>query len=140
MKVIIRRKLINEFRKQCRKAYPNETVGILRGVRRLNEVEILFIDSIPHAGTTSHVTYDTYRSKISAARKGTDWLGTIHSHCDSDLMETCGHPSDTDHKEGVKHGETVMGIVYVVKGDRMRTDVNWFVPAVPPVVELKGEE
>lgn len=139
MKITISRKILNAFRRQCREAYPLELMAVLHGTRTEDGVIITDIKPIPHVATPDQIknipSHVMQRSKIKALASGADWLGTIHSHPHTPECETCWHPSATDQKSAIKDGETIMGIVYVYSGGT-RTEVHWYVPASPPIVEL----
>lgn len=139
MKILYPRVILNRFRKQCRLAFPNETIAVLHGARnQAGDILITDIVAIPHVGTEGEVDYRRHgqvrSSKMKALRAKQDWIGTIHSHPTTDEDQCCWHPSDADIKIALADGEVVMGIVYVFeKGSR--TSVHWYVPAAPPVSE-----
>jgi hypothetical protein len=136
MKIICPRKVLNEFRKKCRLAYPNETLAVLRGKRGDEGVEITDIVSIPHEGDEFEIkNYNIRKAKMAALRKGSDFVGTIHSHIWSPEVYTCGHMSRQDIKDALQSGETICGIVLVYK-EGHRTEVSWYVPAPLPKVHL----
>ena len=147
MKITIPRNVLAPFRKQCREAYPKETIGVLHGVRtEAGDLIIAQIKSIPHTASEDGINYggQVYRSKMKALRAGADWLGTIHSHPWTEQCQTCPHPSETDVKSGLEFGEAVMGIVYVFLDEplkagvkpKLRTSVHWYVPSPIPEVEM----
>jgi proteasome lid subunit RPN8/RPN11 len=139
MRLIIPRRLLNDFRAECRKAYPYETMAALFGSRMQDGVEITAIVHIPHTaklGEINHGKRAIPNSKIKALYSGADWLGTIHSHCQSTRYDTCGHPSESDIKSALENGESIMAIVYVFE-DGTRTEVSWYKPVRPIDIQYK---
>lgn len=140
MNITVPRKILNAFRKECRKAFPVEHVGALHGVRGENG-DVLITNIVPIVGATSTEDAVNYnqnhvrRSKMKALRKSQDWLGTIHSHCFTKEVVTCPHPSPTDIKTAISDGEVVMGIVYVCDEGR-ESSVFWYVPSPLPTVQV----
>lgn len=142
MKIIVPRKQLLEFRAQCRKAYPKETIAALFGVRTHDGVEVKSIQQIAHTGAQFEIDLKdrhVIRSKMAALRTGNDWLGTIHSHCDTKAEPLCWHMSPTDVKSALEYGEAICGIVFVDQQGH-RSEVHWYIPAAPPVIEYNEQE
>lgn len=140
MKITIQRKTLNKFRRECREAFPKEHFAALHGTRGVDEITITDIVPIPHEATDDSVNYTPHqlrRSKIKALKAEADWIGTIHSHPDLPESPCCEHPSPSDIRSALEDGETVMAIVYLKrKGAGLSSHVGWFIPKVPPKIEL----
>lgn len=139
MKIIVPRTQLQVFRAVCRKVFPCETIAMLRGERTTEGVIIHGIVPIPHRANENGIgdyTKDLVRAKMAALRKGSELVGSIHSHCDPDNRSTCEHMSVADIRSGVRDGELVCGIVYVWDGGH-RTEVHWYQPVALPEVEYK---
>lgn len=140
MKLVVPRQQLQAFRAACRLAYPCETMAVLRGTRAEDgSVVVTEIKAIPHVACENGILQKGYErnmlnAKIGALRAGSEFVGTIHSHCGTKEFETCEHPSPADIKSALKHGEVVFGIVYVWD-DGHRTEVSWYVPTPLPEVE-----
>jgi hypothetical protein len=137
MNIIVPRKKLQAFRRECRAAFPNEVIAVLRGSRNETGVEIQDIVPIRHVGDPDKIDVkgaDIRNTKISALFMGAEFLGTIHSHCYVPEDPCCWHLSKTDIKSALKDGETVCGLVYVYDAGK-RSDVHWYLPHPIPTVE-----
>lgn len=127
-----------QFRRECRKLFPNEHFGVLHGSR--NAVGDIFITKIaavyhkPDPGAIHVEESDIYRSKRAALRQDSDWIGTIHSHCSNPPdNDVCWHLSNADIRSALQWGESICGVVYV-DSDGRRSFVHWYVPSPIPAV------
>lgn len=137
--VIACRAKLMAFRRECKKAFPSEHLGILRGKRTDTGVLIEDIVDIPHLGDPDKIDVeprDLIHSKISALFNGAEFLGTIHSHCNVEGDPACWHLSKTDIKGALKDGETVCGIVYVDE-EGSKSEVHWYIPHPIPTVSFQ---
>ncbi len=135
MKIFCDRKLLMEFRKECRSRFPVEHFAAIYGTRTPDgNVKITRIAPVEHTSNAGAVYLKKgaiQRSKKSALRGEVDWLGTIHSHCDTKKDPSCWHLSDPDIKSALADGESISGIVFVDQGGH-RTEVHWYVPMPLP--------
>lgn len=137
MKIICPRKLISQFRRECRKKFPNEHFAAIYGLRS-DEGNFLVtrIAPVEHQGDADGIKVNgsgILRSKKAALRQESDWLGTIHSHCSAEGDECCWHLSDDDIKSALQWGEAICGIVYIDSGGH-RSTVHWYAPSPLPEV------
>ncbi len=139
MNIVCPRKALLSFRRLCRRNFPNETLGLLRGQRTIDGIEIkeiIVIDDV--ISTPDYVQPNDHRvipkAKISALRKDQEFLGTIHSHCSTPECKACEHLSAQDIITALHDGELICGVVYVYKAGT-RSDVNWYVPTLPPRIQ-----
>lgn len=137
MKIFCPRALLLPFRRECRERFPHEHIAALFG-QRSNEGNIVItrLAPIKHKATAEDIRYqsiDIHKSKMSGLRKGEEWIGTIHSHCDSPNDPCCWHLSKSDIQSALSYGETVCGIVFVTENGS-RTDVHWYIPHPIPEV------
>jgi hypothetical protein len=138
VKINCSRHILRQFRKECREHFPNEHFAAIYGVRS-PEGNILITKIAPvfHEGSAHQIDVteaDIYRSKRAALRKDEDWIGTIHSHCDTKKDPVCWHLSNVDIRSALAWGEAICGVVFV-DDDGRRTEVNWYVPSpIPEVV------
>lgn len=137
MKIICPKNLIGQFRRECRKRFPNEYFAALYGIRSAEgNFLITRIAPVDHQGDADGVKVGNagiLKSKRAALRNEKEWLGTIHSHCSDDGDWCCEHLSDTDIKSALLWGEAICGVVHVdTKGSR--SSVHWYVPSQPPEV------
>lgn len=137
MRIICSKQAIRKFRNECKKRSPIEHIAALFGSRSSNgDIEIERIESIRHTATADYAVIqddDMRRSKLSALRKETNWLGTIHSHCWTEEVACCWHLSSADIESALEYGETVCGIVYVFDGGQ-KSSVHWYIPNPIPKV------
>jgi hypothetical protein len=137
VKIIVPRKALLQFRKECRQAWPKEHLACIWGRRTPDTVVVASFRTILFIGTVAAAHYadeDIRRSKMAALRAGLDWLGTIHSHTFQKTAATCEHLSPADIDTGVSNGEVISGVVLVYDSGK-RTEVHFFEPRVPPEVE-----
>jgi len=117
--------------------FPNEHFAALYGTRSPEgDVLITKIAPVVHIAKSHSIEIDEpdiYRSKRAALRKDEDWIGTIHSHCDTTADPVCWHLSKSDIRSALKWGEAVCGVVFV-DSDGHRTDVHWYIPNPIPKV------
>lgn len=137
MNILCPRKLLSQFRRECRQRFPKEHFAAVYGLRS-DEGNFLITEVVPvkHEADRWGVKIDPdsiIESKEAALVKGVDWLGTIHSHCSTVKDPTCWHLSETDYKSALKWGEAVCGLVYVDRNGT-RTFVQWYIPA--PVLDV----
>lgn len=130
MKILVPRKQLNRFRKECRERYPIEHIAALFGKRSdLGNILVTRIAPLDHSKATADKVeisnINIRRSKMKALRQEDDWIGTIHSHCTAPKDECCWHMSDADTKTALEYGEAISGIVYVYEGGS-RTSVHWY--------------
>ena len=136
MVLCINRRELEMFRRECKRAFPNETVAVLFGERIEHGLRIDRIEVLPHTGDENGLQVQDRHirnSKIKALRQQSDWLGTIHSHGSTPDCSTCPHLSDTDIRSAIKMGETICGVVHVYNGGK-NTEICWQVPTPVPTV------
>ncbi len=138
MKIICSRKIIRKFREECKKLSPIEHVAALFGSRSSDgDLIITRIEPLRYEATEDDVTVqdrDMRRSKLSALRKESEWLGTIHSHCWTKEVDCCWHLSGADIESALEFGESICGIVYVFDEGK-KSSVHWYVPHPIPKVK-----
>jgi hypothetical protein len=136
MNIFCDRKLLFQFRRECRERFPSEHFAAIYGTRSPEgNVLITRIAPIEHTSNSGAIYIKNgaiQRSKRSALRAEADWLGTIHSHCDAPNDPACWHLSDSDIRSALSDGESISGIVFVDQGGT-RTTVHWYVPQPLPI-------
>jgi hypothetical protein len=137
VKIIVPRKALLQFRKECRQAWPKEHLACIWGHRSADAVMVARFKEIPFTGTDGAAKYhykDIRRSKMAALRAGFEWLGTIHSHTCLEDEAACEHLSPADVSTGLTTGEVISGVVLVYDSGK-RSEMHWWEPRVPPEVE-----
>lgn len=117
--------------------FPNEHFAALYGTRSPEgDVVITSIAPVYHQAKAHSISVeelDILRSKRAALRKDEEFVGTIHSHCDTVEDPVCWHLSKSDIRSALKWGEAVCAVVFVDSNGR-RTDVHWYIPHPIPKV------
>lgn len=138
MNIFCERKLLRQFRKECRERYPNEHFAAIYGSRSdegnflITRIAPITHTAKPHSISVTEA--DITRAKQTALRKGEEFIGTFHSHCDTKKDPVCWHLSDFDIRSALKWGESICGLVFVDSGGA-RTQVYWYVPQpIPDVI------
>ena len=137
MILVIDRKQLEAFRRECKRAYPNETVAVLFGERIEHGLRIDRIERIDFTGDENGLAIQDRHirsSKIKALRQQSDWLGTIHSHGSTAESSSCPHLSDTDIRSAIEYGEAICGVVHVYDEGK-KTEICWQVPTPRPMVK-----
>lgn len=112
MKVQVSRSVLNGYRKRALKKYPSEYLESIFGRINGKTIQILAFYPMEHKGTPESCEYETII--VEEQQDGEDappkmkWLGTIHSHPDSQ-----GHPSEADWVSARTDGEIISGIYQI---------------------------
>lgn len=127
---------LGEFKFVARQSFPKEHIVSIEGRIEGTAVYIEeFVENIDYAGDDAGNWLDyaddaITRAKQSAAGKGRQWLGTIHSHCYE--KDVTNGPSQTDHVSGHFSGESISAIYTIAQtkkiGRLWSPPIHWFVP------------
>lgn len=138
MNVACNRKLLQQFRNECKKKFPVEHLAALFGQCFADgSLMISDITPIAHEADENQVNFensDLRKSKMLALREKKDWIGTIHSHCFMKDDPCCWHLSSTDINVALEIGELICGLIYVFDEGK-RTQAYWYVPSPIPKVK-----
>jgi proteasome lid subunit RPN8/RPN11 len=125
------------FLRRAKRAFPQEHVEAIWGEETVESYRITDFRKLKTTNTASSIDYDeteVRRQKWLAQQQGKIFLGTVHTH-PSKQFDTS--PSETDHREGLKDDEKVMGIVVLYKkkdSERFIVETNWWIPQ--PLIEF----
>jgi proteasome lid subunit RPN8/RPN11 len=113
MDIKVSRRSLDRFRRRARKRYPVEYLEILLGHVTGTEIEIVKSVPIKHTCTLTSDDEKTLDYKagdlefiqLKAEKEGLVWIGSIHSHPDSENT-----PSESDNQSVIDDGEHAFGI------------------------------
>lgn len=132
IKVVTRKDAWSRFVRRAKAVFPREHAEAIWGEETVDSFRITdFIKMKLNKDkcNTTTIDYDDAelkRQKKLAEKAGKIFLGTIHTHpyASSDSSATT-----TDHHEGAKDGERVMGVLNLYKKDgRFKEEIDWWVP------------
>ncbi len=134
--VLLDKRVLAGFRKRAKAAYPREYIVVMFGKITDDVAEVHVMLPLPHDATRNAIDYDHDDIELLAEEvscQGLVFVGTCHTH---PCMNTCSHPSETDHETGVRFHEPVMGVLWLRKVDGvMRSTFSLNIPRQP--VKLK---
>jgi proteasome lid subunit RPN8/RPN11 len=152
MKVFTSRSAWRGFLRRAKANFPKEHIEALWGHETVDTFRIvkfsrvrLKIDRLTGKILQSESELEYTRREIERQKKlakeaGLKYLGTIHTHPDAEFDPS---PSEEDHLSGIKDGDSVMGIVVLVKpkkpGARFHATPRWWFPQKPCTFEILPE-
>ena len=139
IKVLVGEAAWNGFLRRAKSAFPNEHIEALWGEETIDSFRITDFKHVKiNKATHSGIDYDDAemkRQKWLAQKADKTFLGTVHTHPHADYDTA---PSQTDHHDGSKDGEKVMGVVVLYKkkdSNRFIVEHDWWVPQ--PKIEFE---
>lgn len=134
IKVVTSEKAWNGFVRRAKRSFPGEHVEAIWGEETVDSFRITdFVRMRVNKENCNKNTIDydpseLKRQKWLAEKVGKTFLGTVHTH-PSAGYDTAA--SETDHYEGAKDGEKVMGVVVLYKkkdSNRFIVQNSWWFP------------
>lgn len=129
------------FMRRAKKAFPKEHVEALFGVATVDSFRITEFKKLSSSATKSKLectdATEIQALTVRAKKEGNEFLGTIHTHPSAEYDTAA---STTDHHDGVRAGERIMGIVVLdKKGRKFTSDIEWWFPQPKITFELLDE-
>lgn len=135
MKVYVPKTVLTEFVRKALRRYPREYGALLYGTSKGSKVRITEILAVAHLSSNCHFWYDHEKAEMD--RPSGQFLGTIHSHPDTAVLETCELPSVEDWSLVIQRKEMIQGILHIrVPGKKPRTKLAFYL-GYPVTLDLK---
>ena len=138
MKVNVSQDVLSRFRRRALRRYPKEYMETIWGRVRGGEAYIYAFHPIKHAGDRESLEYEPVdieeQRDEEAPLEKMIFLGTIHTHPDSDI-----EPSQADWETARVDGDTVIGICQIVmnKG-RRAARIRFYSEPIDELVKSKN--